>query len=78
MSWKEFSALISGLNERTPLGTIVSIRAEDDPEVLERFTPEQRRIRSEWRTKQAKAMPQSMVDDFLESMKRAFMEMAGE
>lgn len=78
MSWKEFSALISGLNDKTPLGTIVAIRSEDNPEHLKEFTPEQRRIRSEWRTRRAKEKPQDKVDEFIESMKNIFLSMAGE
>lgn len=51
MSWDEFATLLSGLNGDTPLGNTVSIRAENDKEHLKNFTPEQRRIRSEWRNK---------------------------
>lgn len=51
MSWDEFVTLLSGLNGDTPLGNIVSIRAENDKERLKSFTPEQRRIRNEWRNK---------------------------
>lgn len=40
----------------TPLGRIVAIRLEDDPEVLQRYTPEQRRIRNAWRQRQAKQL----------------------
>lgn len=42
--------------EDTPLGRIVAIRLEDDPEVLQRYTPEQRRIRNAWRQRQAKQL----------------------
>lgn len=49
MPWTEFCSLLSGLMHDTPLGQIVAIRAEEDKEALKRFTPEQRRIRSEWR-----------------------------
>lgn len=49
MPWTEFCSLLSGLMHDTPLGRIVAIRAEEDKEALKRFTPEQRRIRSQWR-----------------------------
>lgn len=78
MKWNEFKAFISGLDHESPLGRIVSIRAEDDPEVLKSFNKEQHRIRNEWRRKTAKQMPQEKVDDFLEAMKQAFINMAGE
>lgn len=77
MKWKEFSALMVGLDQNTPLGKIVAIRSEDDPKRLREFTPAMRRIRNAWRSRTAKAMPQKRVDDFLESMKQAFMSMAG-
>ena len=49
MSWDEFSTLLAGLNGDTPLGHIVSIRAETDKERLKQFTPAERKIRNEWR-----------------------------
>lgn len=78
MHWSEFSALLSGLNSETPLGIICSIRAEDNPDVLKDFTAEQRKIRSEYRNKMAKTVPESKVDDFLDSIKQALIDMAGE
>ncbi len=76
MKWREFSALLAGLSHETPLGRIVSIRAEDDPARLRDFTPAMRRVRAVWRSRQAKAMPQKKVDAFLEEMKRAFIQMS--
>ena len=68
MKWDEFKDMLSGLGPDTPLGRIVSIRAEDDPEILEYFSPEQKRIRMEWRTRR---------EGFLESMKQALIYAAG-
>src|SRR5690606_235045 len=51
MTWEEFSSLLAGLLPETPLGYIVQIRSENDREKLKNFTPEQRRIRSAWRTR---------------------------
>lgn len=48
MSWNEFCSMLSGIMPDTPLGSIVSIRAEKDPKVLKDFTKEQRRIRNDW------------------------------
>ncbi len=56
LSWADWSQLVAGLMEDTPLGRIVAIRLEDDPEVLQRYTPEQRRIRNAWRQRQAKQL----------------------
>lgn len=75
MKWREFAALLAGLDAGTPLGRIVAIRAENDPRRLECFTPEMRRIRARWHTRRARQRPQRDVDAFLEEMKRAFMSM---
>lgn len=53
MPWSEFTNLVTGLLPETPLGAIVKIRSEDDPDVLKRFTPDQRAIRNKWRERQA-------------------------
>lgn len=42
MTWSEFATLLSGLMPDTPLGQIISIRAEKDKEVIKRFTKEQK------------------------------------
>lgn len=51
MEFKEFCNLLSGLMPKTPLGTVVGFRAEEDRETLKRFTEDQIRIRNEWRTR---------------------------
>nr|DAP40523.1 MAG TPA: hypothetical protein [Caudoviricetes sp.] len=77
MKWDEFKDMLSGLGPDTPLGRMVSIRSEDDPEILELFSPEQKRIRMEWRTRAAKDMSQEDMDNFLETMKQALIQAAG-
>ena len=77
MKWREFSALLSGIGPDTALGRIVSIRAEEDKEMLKSFTPEMHRIRSEWRNRIAHQKDQKTCNDFVEAMKKAFMDMAG-
>lgn len=52
MSWSEFLTLLQGLNGDTPLGNVVRIRSEKDPKLLKSFTPEQNRIRADWRRRQ--------------------------
>lgn len=49
MTWDEFATLLGGLNGETPLGHIVSIRSETDKEKLKKFTPEEKKIRNDWR-----------------------------
>jgi hypothetical protein len=53
MPWSEFSNLVTGLLPETPLGEIVKIRSEDDPDVLKKFTSDQLAIRNKWRERQA-------------------------
>lgn len=78
MSWGEFSTLLAGIMPETPLGQIVSIRSEDDKEILKHFTADQHRIRNEWRNKQAREMmsdPETaakMVKAFQEACRQAF------
>lgn len=51
MSWSEFRALLSGIMNKTPLGQIISIRSEDDPEILKNFNPAQKAVRNKWRNR---------------------------
>ncbi|MCR1821807.1 MULTISPECIES: bacteriophage Gp15 family protein [Terrisporobacter] len=51
MSWNEFCTLLSGIMTKTPLGQIVSIRAEEDKDILNNFTEDQHKIRNEWRNR---------------------------
>lgn len=75
MAWQEFLILLSGLNHNTPLGQIVAIRAEDDPEILKTYSPAQKRIRSEYRNRKAKRMPKEQVENAIEQFKQAFIQM---
>lgn len=77
MKWDEFKDMLSGLGPDTPLGRIVAIRSEDDPETLKCFNLEQKRIRMEWRTKTAKAMSQEEMTGFLEALKQGLIYAAG-
>lgn len=53
MSWTEFCTLVSGIMPDTPLGQIVTIRAEKDQKTIKNFTPDQKRIHNEWKNRQA-------------------------
>ncbi len=56
MTWDEFCTLLSGIMPKTPLGQIVSIRSEEDENILKNFTEEQHKIRNEWRGRQVEQM----------------------
>ena len=77
MKWDEFRALIGGLSPQTALGRIVSIRAEEDKDVLESYTKDMHKIRNEWRTRIARERSPQETLDFLESIKLALIKMAG-
>ena len=76
MSWREFSYLLSGITADTPLGRIVSIRAENDPETLKHFTPEEKRIRNAYRRKTAKQKDAKEVASVIEQFRQAFIQLA--
>ncbi len=77
MKWGEFASLLAGLSADSPLGRIVQIRCENDPKILEKFTPQQHKIRNDWREKTAKQVSAESFDSFLEAMKNTFIKMAG-
>ena len=77
MKWDEFKYLLAGLGPETPLGRIVSIRAEEDEDILKHFTKEHHRIRDEWRKKRAKNVSEKELASVLEELKNAFISMAG-
>lgn len=77
MVWDEFIALLSGLDENTPLGRIISIRAEDNKEVLKNFSQSQLKIRSDYRSKMLKNVSSEQMDDTLKQFQNMFMAMAG-
>jgi len=54
MTWDEFTTLLSGLKPDTPLGNIVSIRSETNKDILKHFTPQQKKIRSDWKKRNVK------------------------
>ena len=78
MSWNEFCTLLSGLLPDTPLGRIVSIRAEKDLQVLKNFSPDQKKIRSDWQRRKLQRMKENpetyrrYVDQFQAFCKAAF------
>lgn len=76
MSWSEFVTLLAGLNEKTPLGKVVSIRSETDENIIRNFTPEQRRIQREWRTRTAKSVSAQEYESAMEGFKQMFLGLA--
>lgn len=75
MPWDEFITLLGGLDHETPLGRIVSIRSENDKEVLKNFTKEQMRIRNEWRRKSSKEITKESYDKAMSNFESMFLSM---
>lgn len=73
MTWSEFCSLLSGIMPKTPLGQIVSIRAEEDQDILKNFTKEQHKIRNEWRNRNNPVM--DMTDEEKEAKAKEAQEL---
>ena len=67
VDWAEFSALLSGLSADTALGRIVSIRSETDADTIKHFSPYQKKIYDDWRTKQSERMTE---EEYAAEMKK--------
>lgn len=76
MPWDEFCSYLAGIMPDTPLGNIVQIRSEDDKNILKGFSKEQRKIRSEWRNRQAQNMSPKNAEDAIEQFKNMFKQLA--
>ncbi|MEG0133769.1 MAG: Gp15 family bacteriophage protein [Clostridium sp.] len=76
MSWGEFCTLLSGINEKTALGKIVSIRAEKDNKIIKEFTQEQKRIRNQWKKRNVKNMDSKDYVQAIKNFENMFKAMA--
>lgn len=77
MSWGEFTALLAGLSPDTVLGRVVAIRTEEDKNVIEHFTPDQKKIYSEWHDRKARTMSQAAYDSEMAKLEAMFASMFG-
>ena len=77
MQWDEFRALLAGISAETALGRVVAIRAENDKNILKNFTPEQHRLRNNWKKRQAQTRTEEDMKNVLDGFKEAFIAMAG-
>ena len=62
MDWKEFITLLAGLRKETPLGQMIAIRSEEDPQILKQFSAEQNQLRTQWRTYCMKQHPENVCE----------------
>ena len=70
LPYTEWAKLVSGLMDDTPLGRVVATRSETDRKIIEKMTPWQQRIRSEWQSFQT----QKLVRETSPSDARAQMD----
>ena len=76
MSWDEFVTLLGGLNGETPLGRMVSIRAEKNRDRIKNFTPEEKKIRNDWARKHRRVADVKERDAALGGFLAMFREMS--
>ena len=69
--------MLTGIGPDTALGRMVAIRSENDEEILKHFSPEHKRIRSEWRSRRARSVTQAELQNMLDKLKEAFIAKAG-
>ena len=66
LPYPEWSKLVGGLMDDTPLGRVVSVRGERDPKVISGMNAWQKSIRSDWRaflaSRQEKQRPENLKD----------------
>jgi hypothetical protein len=77
MSWDEFCTLLAGIMPKTPLGQVVSIRSEEDKDILKNFTPEQNKIRNEWRKRQIDSMTDREKEEQMKQVEKILAQMIG-
>ena len=68
LQFDEFLNLTSCLMQDTPLGQIVAIRCEDDPDIISNFTDAQKKIRNDWLNREMSNNEQ----EYRESMDKLF------
>lgn len=52
MDWTEFSILLNGLTDETPLGKIIQIRSEDNQEIIDHYSKAEKEIYDKWQHRQ--------------------------
>ena len=80
LPYPEWSKLVSGLMDNTPLGKVVSVRGETDPKIISRMSPWQKKIRAEWRSfvaLQAVQVPREDLKAQMASLERMLAQAFG-
>lgn len=80
LPYEEWSKLVSGLMDNTPLGRIVSIRGEKDFKVISQMNPWQRQVRAKWQSflaSRAKEKPREQLLQQMNSLERMLAQAFG-
>lgn len=77
MSWAEFCTLLAGIMPKTPLGQVINIRNEENKDILKNFTPDQHRIRNEWRSRQVDTMTDDEKEMRVKELENIFAKAFG-
>lgn len=80
LPYEEWSKLVSGLMDNTPLGRIVSIRGEKDFKIIAQMNPWQRQVRSQWQSflaSKAKEKPREQLMQQMNSLERMLAQAFG-
>lgn len=77
MTWKEFCSLLSGIMPDTPLGQVVSIRSEQDKNIIKNFTPSQKKIRQEWQKRIAQEKRSENIEQELKLIEKQLARLFG-
>lgn len=75
MGWDEFSDLVAGLSEDTPLIKMAMIRTESRPEALEQFTPGQLKEHTKWQRRRALKRPKQETEKAILDLQETFKKM---
>lgn len=73
----EWSRLVGGLMDDTPLGRVVAARCEQDRERIKQFSPWQRQVRAEWAAFRARKKAPEELRQEMAQLQRALARMFG-
>ena len=73
LSWGELCSDIAGLNGDTPLGNVIRIRSEKDPEVIKKFSQAEREIYNKWNNRQITAMSEQDYEQAKKNIEKVFL-----
>jgi hypothetical protein len=80
LKYSDWAKMVSGLMDDTPLGRIVGVRSETDPNIIKNFTQEQRAIQADWRRFKFAHVPKVSEEDArrqMDQLEKAFAAMFG-